>query len=216
MLTAAQCKKVKPNGARQELPDGSGLYLVIQSTGARSWAVRFRRPSGRPAKLTLGTFSEDEVEGQPAIGGPLTLAAARQLATETKRALALERDPAEERRAARMARRATLAHTFADAALRYVEKHARPNLRRWREEARRLGIDARSPDLALLPKGLSERWRDRPVASITSKDIVALRNEVHERGVPGWGAALAMAPPARARWSGRCARCSAGSRPRMR
>jgi integrase len=185
MLTAPQIVRIKPGPERREVPDGAGLYLVVQPSGAKSFALRFRRPSGRPAKLTLGPFSDKEMEGVPTVGQPLTLAAARQLAAEQKRALALDRDPAEERQVARMERRAVAAHTFADAARRYVERHARPNLRRWEEEARRLGIDPSQQDLPLLAKGLAERWRDKPVATITSKEIVLLRNEVEERGVPG-------------------------------
>ena len=42
---------------RLEIPDGTvtGLYLVVQSSGARSWAVRYRH-HGRPTKLTLGPY----------------------------------------------------------------------------------------------------------------------------------------------------------------
>ena len=73
-LTARTVETAKPkrNGAgatvRTEIPDAAclGLYLIVQPTGARSWALRYRN-RGRPAKLTLGTAG---------VGG-LTLAAAR-------------------------------------------------------------------------------------------------------------------------------------------
>jgi hypothetical protein len=35
-------------------PD-TGLYLILQESGQRSFALRFRKPDGKPAKLTLGT-----------------------------------------------------------------------------------------------------------------------------------------------------------------
>ena len=58
------------------------MKLLIQPSGAKSWALRFRRPSGKPAKLTLGPFDPmGEMEGEPTRGAPLTLAAARKLAT---------------------------------------------------------------------------------------------------------------------------------------
>ena len=43
--------------ARQEIPDGLlvGLYLVVQPSGAKSFAVRYRH-AGQPRKLTLGAF----------------------------------------------------------------------------------------------------------------------------------------------------------------
>ena len=80
-LTAAAVRTLRPSGQRQEIKDAAcpGLYLVIQTSGARSWALRFRRPDGRPAKMTLGVvdLSGREMEGQPVIGQPLTLSAAR-------------------------------------------------------------------------------------------------------------------------------------------
>ena len=55
-LTAAAVTKMKPGKVRREIPDGGcpGLYLVIQPSGAKGWALRYRRPDDRPAKLVLG------------------------------------------------------------------------------------------------------------------------------------------------------------------
>ena len=49
--------------------------------------MRFRRPDGRTAKVTLGDvdLSGRELEGEPVIGQSLTLAAARALATNLTR-----------------------------------------------------------------------------------------------------------------------------------
>src|SRR6185436_20908587 len=95
-LTAAAAKNLLPGKARREIPDGGcpGLYLVIQTSGRRSWAMRFRRPSGKPSKLTLGPFdlSGQETEGEPRLGTPLTLASARRLAAEIHRERARGRD----------------------------------------------------------------------------------------------------------------------------
>ena len=49
---------VKPHKTkRQELPDNivRGLYLLVQPSGAKSWAVRYRH-EGKPTKLTLGPY----------------------------------------------------------------------------------------------------------------------------------------------------------------
>jgi hypothetical protein len=55
-LTAAAVQRLRPGKVRREIRDGGcpSLYLIIQSGGHRSWALRFRRPGGKPAKLTLG------------------------------------------------------------------------------------------------------------------------------------------------------------------
>ena len=88
-LTDASVRKLKGEATRREVRDGmaQGLYLVIQPSGAKSWALRFRRPDGSPAKLTLGPvdFSGREPTGEPVVGTPLSLAAARALAAEQHR-----------------------------------------------------------------------------------------------------------------------------------
>src|SRR5262249_60907830 len=56
-LTPKTIEHLKPTANRREVRDGTtGLRLVIQPSGAKSWCVRFRRPDGRSAKLTLGTW----------------------------------------------------------------------------------------------------------------------------------------------------------------
>jgi hypothetical protein len=40
------------------------LYLIIQPTGFKSWALRFRRPSGKTAKLTLGPADATDVRSR--------------------------------------------------------------------------------------------------------------------------------------------------------
>jgi integrase len=49
---------IKPDpNQRREIPDQalSGLYLVVQPSGAKSWALRYRY-AGKPKKLTLGRW----------------------------------------------------------------------------------------------------------------------------------------------------------------
>jgi hypothetical protein len=64
---------------RTEYPDAAcpGLHLVVQPTGARSWAFRYRRPDRKSVKLTLGNAGE----------GGLTLAAARHAAAAARHQL---------------------------------------------------------------------------------------------------------------------------------
>ena len=56
-LTVLSVEMAKPRRGRQEIPDGllPGLYLVVQPSGSRSWAVRYRI-NGRSAKHTLGRY----------------------------------------------------------------------------------------------------------------------------------------------------------------
>src|SRR5262245_52734375 len=100
VLTAPAIARLKPlrNGRRREIPDGGcrGLYLVIQSSGIKSFAYRYKRPGGTSAKLTLGRFdaSGKESAEEPKIGDPLTLAGAHALCAEVERQRRRGRDPA--------------------------------------------------------------------------------------------------------------------------
>ncbi|WOH69602.1 Arm DNA-binding domain-containing protein [Bradyrhizobium sp. BWA-3-5] len=54
-LTPVAVKSAKPGVKRLEIPDPGcqGLYLVVQTGGAKSWAFRYRF-AGKPKKLTIG------------------------------------------------------------------------------------------------------------------------------------------------------------------
>ena len=84
-VLAAKAAKPKRNAAgalvRAEYPDRgcTGLYLVVQPSGLKSWALRYRF-DGAPRKLSLGGFADHEVPG----GDALTLAGARKAAAEAR------------------------------------------------------------------------------------------------------------------------------------
>ena len=83
-LTAETAKNQPPKNKRQEYPDGAnGLYLVVQPSGAKSWAVRYKAPDGARRKVTLGNFlpkRTEPLDGAPPIGAAHTLAEARKAA----------------------------------------------------------------------------------------------------------------------------------------
>jgi integrase len=69
-------------------------------------------------------------------------------------------------------------------ARQFVEEHARPKTRHWRETARLLGLDP-DLDLELIAEGLALRWADRDVRSIDGHDIHSAVDEARRVGVPG-------------------------------
>jgi integrase len=191
-LTAAAIEKTRPGKDRREIPDGGcrGLYLIVQPSGAKSWALRFRRPSGKPAKLVLGSVyaaAPKEPNTVPAIGGHLTLAAAHRLVTELRHQIAQGRDPAAthlaEKQHRRIAAIEAAENTFAAAAKDWIEQDASKNTRRWQEQARLLGLEPDS--LTFIPKGLAERWAERPVVDVDGHDICAIVDETRRLGAPG-------------------------------
>jgi integrase len=75
--------------------------------------------------------------------------------------------------------------TFCAAAIDFIERHAKKKTRRWQEQARLLGLTPRTNELEAIRKGLTERWGEKPVASIDGHDIYGLIEEVRRNGVPG-------------------------------
>lgn len=122
-LTAKAVERMQPDPNRRlEIPDGllPGLYLVVQPSGSKSWAVRYRA-NGKTAKVTLNG-------GFPAI----ELAKARELARKELEAVARGRDPAAEKRAAKRAGQAiALPNTVGDLCDQYIDRYLKPNVRRW-------------------------------------------------------------------------------------
>jgi integrase len=191
-LTAVAVKNLRPGKARREVRDGGtpGLYMVIQPSGARSWCMRFRRPNGSPAKLTLGPvdLSGKEGESEPVIGQPLTLSSARRLAADVHRQRAMGRDVVADHDAAKRRRKfeyeTRAASTFGGAARDFVEQHSMKRTRRWQGTARLLGLDPKR-NLEVIVGGLAQRWADKPLAEIDGHDVFALIEEVRRSGVPG-------------------------------
>src|SRR5665213_450140 len=145
-LTALAVDKAKPGPARREIPDGllAGLYLVVQPSGAKSWAVRYRH-GGRPRKLTIGAYPGIDL-------GP-----ARELARKALVAVAGGNDPGAEKQAARRAPVSRARELFATVADGYVERYAKVNTRpaTWREMKR------------ILDKEVVPAWRGKTVGEIS-------------------------------------------------
>jgi integrase len=158
-LNVRTVEVTKADTERREIPDGllPGLYLIVQPSGARSWAVRYRH-HGRPCKHTLGRY--------PA----LDLAAARKLASAALRAVAEGRDPGREKRHTRVSK----ADSIETIAAQFIERHCnRSNRPRTAEETRRL------LELHVLP-----RWRARLAREITRRDVLDLLDSVVDSGKP--------------------------------
>jgi integrase len=198
LLTVAAIARFKPDlHRRREIKDGGApsLYLVIQPSGAKSWAMRFRRPGGTTwGKLVLGPLdlSNNELTGTPVIGQPLTLTAARQLAATIHRERALGKDVIADQRTARSRNKSANEHvsasTFGMLVRQYVKEHAKPKTRRWPETARNLGLlYPLEGEPTVARGGLAERWADRQVTSIDGHDIHGVVDEARRRGMPGLG-----------------------------
>src|SRR5262245_55460423 len=156
-LTVRSIEALRCTERRREIPDRHlpGLYLIVQPSGARSWAIRYRS-SGRSRKHTLG--------GYPA----LDLKAARTLAAKALRAVAEGRDPGREKAQAR----ASQPDTIEAVARLFVERHCLRNNR-----PRTAAQTQRLLEMHVLP-----RWRGRLLHDITRRDVLDLLDRVVDAG----------------------------------
>jgi integrase len=160
-LTAKSVENMKPGAERIEVPDRgcSGLYLIVQPSGAKSWAVRYRR-LGKPRKLTLGNVEA------------MSLAAAHSAAKDALHDLADGKDPAadkqqrlaESEQAAALRASDTVDALVAQFLTQYVERNCRPGTQ---YQVRRILT------VEVLP-----RWRGRSVHDIQRRDVVALLDKI--------------------------------------
>jgi integrase len=206
-LTAVTVRQAKANGKRREIPDRGcpGLFLVIQPSDEKSWAVRYRSPIERdghgnrkPKKLTLGPLAGDgeACDGDPKIGYPLTLADARALAISELRKVRKGIDPACDLRAEKQAARAAPSHLVDDVFGQFMAKHVRKKRKGTpiRESTRRktgslLGLIPDGDDLSSWkprdPKsGVLAHWSRRDIATITKRDVLDLVDSMVARGAP--------------------------------
>ncbi len=165
-LTHLKVAKLKPTEKRREIPDSlRGLFLIVQPSGAKSFAVRYRTKGAKRVsrKLTLGRY--------PA----LTLAEAREKASAVLRAVGDGEDPAGEKSSAK--RRAIPVGGPSDDAVetvveRFIAEHCEPKLRSAKEVAR------------VLRREVVPAWRGRSLAEITPCDVHELFEAVRKRGAP--------------------------------
>lgn len=207
VLTPIAVRNVRPGPVRREVADGGcrGLLLVVQPSGALSWAFRYRF-AGKPRKLTIGPVYDGKDEPEtPALDQANTLAGARKLAFDAALQVAKGIDPAKtkrrEKEAARLrAENSELADrdTVESVARSFVRKHAMKNNRRrsWVETARLIGLrpDPEAPSKLVLiePNGNTPaggevlgRWRTRSIREITRRDVRDLLDRIIARGAPG-------------------------------
>lgn len=113
-LTAKTIEKLVKDGTSKMHNDGDGLYLRVKSPGSASWLYRYRT-NGKLRDMGLGAY--------PAV----TLAEARDLATDARKLAKTGTDPLEARKRLRaeleaeQRRAAALATTFESVAQDYID-----------------------------------------------------------------------------------------------
>jgi integrase len=168
MLTDLKIKNLPLPDKRREIPDGriSGLYFVVQPTGAKSWALRYRA-NGLPRKLTLGLY--------PA----LDLATARRRAQEALGEVAGGKDPAATKKAFREVAKADKAaddRRVARVAELFIERYVK---RSGKVRASWAAEIERYLKVEILPHIGAKR-----IGDVTKHDILSILDGIVDRGSP--------------------------------
>jgi integrase len=168
-LTDRVVQQAKASHARVEIADAvvPGLYLIVQPSGAKSWAVRYRL-GRRTRKLTL-----------PGRYPVLSLAKAREAARTALEGVTGGQDPAASKRAGTPAD-----GTLAAYVALYREKHV---------STVRAGAAA---NINRELECMQDAWPGRSLRSISKKDVVAVIDKALKRGpsaaVTAWKVAKAF------------------------
>jgi integrase len=181
-LTDIKIRNLKPGPVRREIPDGDGLYLLVQPSGSMSWALRYRF-HGRPQKLTLGRwFAGDTKDApEPKIDGLLTLKGARALAAAEKHKIAEKaHDPAEAKRLAQAEHDRKQANTFRAVATRYMMLEAGMKLD---DEGNPIKFDKNKLRTGrerwqMLERSILPTLGPMPVSDIRKSDVIKLLDKI--------------------------------------
>jgi integrase len=159
--TARTLDGLKPRAERYVVrdPKVSGLELRVQPDGTKVWSLRYR-VHGVRRRLRLGEY--------PRVG----LAKARIDANRELRKVDGGIDPQAEREATRRAIERAKQDSIEALAESYIERHAKPHKKSWRE------------DDGYLKNEILPVWKGRPVSSLTRRDCRELIQAIADRPAP--------------------------------
>lgn len=160
-MKAATVEAIAATDKRQEIPDDlcTGLYLVVQPTGKKSWQVRYRH-GGVHRRMTLAAFPT------------LSLADARARARDVMAAASEGRDPAEEVKAAK-APKVPKVEDNRNKVTTLIGQFAKRHLKA-----------LKSGDVVKreLDRFVVAAWGDREIHSITKRDVIDLLDGIADSG----------------------------------
>jgi integrase len=159
-LTDTAVRNAKAKAKPYKLFDGGGLFLLVQPSGSRWWRYKYRRADGKENTLSLGTYPDT------------SLRVAREKHAEARKQRAAGIDPSAARQAAKAAGAERAANSFETVAREWYAKQAKKWAASTAEKA-----------LARLEDGLFPWIGARPVAEITTQEVLRALRRVEERSV---------------------------------
>src|SRR5271154_917708 len=157
-LTDAKARNAKPRIKPYKIADGEGLFLFIVPSGGKYWRLKYFF-AGKEKLLALGVYPD------------VSLADARERRTQARKALALGIDPGEVKKEAKRLVIQKRENTFEVVAREW--HHNR--LAKWTpEHAKKI--------LKRLETHVFNRIGTRPIADITTSDLLSVMRKIEEHG----------------------------------
>ncbi len=159
VLTAKRIQFLKPSTKRYEVPAGDGLYLLVRTSGTKSWCFRYRY-RGRTRNVSFK-------EPWPVMSLALARAEAARMMEELKN----NRDPAKMHEEEIEEQKPDTVKAVGE---EWITRYVKPNTRtatavEWER---------------ILRKEIIEPWKDKYVAEIGKPDILRLLDSIVDRGAP--------------------------------
>ncbi|WP_295002297.1 integrase arm-type DNA-binding domain-containing protein [uncultured Dechloromonas sp.] len=157
-LTDLSVRTAKPSEKARKLADEKGMYLLIQSSGAKLWRMDYRFDSKRKT-LALGTYPET------------SLAQAREKRDEARKLLAQDIDPSAQRKQDKAERRDAQANTFEAIARDWMKVRGKE----WSETYA-------GKTKACLERHAFPVIGSKPIKSINAPELLAMLRAIEKRG----------------------------------
>jgi len=159
-LTALGIDAIRPGSKRKEVrvADCKGLFVVVQPSGRKSFAVRFRLKSGKPKKLTLPRGT--------------TLAGARVAAAEALKKVDEGHDPTAAKRKEKQTQQLAAENTFRAVAEAYLDREGK------KKDGERLRSLAWRR--TLLERLVFPTLGNEPISTIKRKAIIDLLDKIED------------------------------------
>ena len=157
-LNTLKAKQAKPKERDYKISDEKGLYLLVKTTGAKYWRLKYRI-AGKEKLLALGVYPD------------VSLEEARDRRDEARNHINNDLDPIEIKRANKTTKLKAAENSFKNIAQKWYEKQ-KPH---W--------SDSHSKRVkAALQRDLFPSLGNRPLLSISATDLLEILRKIEARG----------------------------------
>ena len=157
-LNDIKCKNIKPTDKTFKVSDEKGLYLEVNTNGAKYWRLKYRF-AGKEKKLALGVYPE------------ISLKEAREKRDDARKQIQEGIDPSQEKKLAKLTRLINADNSFENVAREWHDKQkARYTPKHYKAVLTRLEND------------IFPLLGSRPINQINAAELLAVIRKIENRG----------------------------------